>query len=133
MRVLLADDQPEIRSALRLLLEQEPEFVVVGEAATADDLLAQTGAYDPDVVMLDWELPDKDDSRKPGAAARQQLIASLRALSPGLKVIALSGRLEARKAAFAAGADGFVSKGDPPEHLLSALREVMATIDKPPI
>ena len=112
MRVLLADDQMKVRSALRLLLEQEPGLSVVGEAAEAEDLLAQVRTECPDLVLLDWELPDQ------GGAAT---LAGLRAARPGPVVIALSGRPEARRAALAAGADAFVSKGDPPERLLAAV------------
>jgi DNA-binding NarL/FixJ family response regulator len=112
MRVLLADDQMKVRSALRLLLEQEPGLSVVGEAAEAEDLLAQVRTEYPDLVLLDWELPDQ------GGAAT---LAGLRAARPGPMVIALSGRPEARRAALAAGADAFVSKGDPPERLLAAV------------
>ena len=115
MRVLLADKQTKVRSALRLLLEQEPGLSVVGEAAEAEDLLAQVEATQPDLVLLDWELLDQ------GGAAT---LAGLRAARPGLVVIALSGRSEARQAALAAGADAFVSKGDPPERLLTTLRAV---------
>ena len=112
MRVLLADDQSKVRSALRLLLEQEPELSGVGEATDADELLAQVGTFRPDIVLLDWELP--------GLQA-PDMLSALRALCPYLKVIALSGRPEARQAALAAGADAFVSKGDPPEQLLAAV------------
>ncbi len=112
MRILLADDQPKVRSALRLLLEQEPEMSVVGEAAEVEDLLAQVEATQPDLVLLDWELP--------GLQAAD-LLPTLRSLHPRLKVIALSGRLEARQAALTAGAEAFVSKGDPPERLLAAV------------
>jgi DNA-binding NarL/FixJ family response regulator len=112
MRVLLADDQTKVRSALRLLLEQEPGLSVVGEAAEAEDLLAQVEATQPDLVLLDWELPGlRTDDR----------LSALRTLCPRLKVIALSGRAGARRAALAAGVDAFVSKGDPPERLLAAV------------
>ncbi|NIO69112.1 MAG: response regulator [Anaerolineae bacterium] len=115
MRVLLADDQTKVRSALRLLLEQEPGLSVVGEAAEAEDLLAQVEATQPDLVLLDWELPGlRTDDR----------LSALRTLCPRLKVIALSGQPEARRAALTAGADAFVSKGDPPERLLTTLRAV---------
>ncbi len=93
-------------------MEQEPGMNVVGEAAEADDLLAQVEATQPDLVLLDWELPDQ------GGAAT---LAGLRTAQPGLVVIALSGRPEARQAALDAGADAFVSKGDPPERLLAAV------------
>ena len=115
MRVLLADDQPQVCSALRLLLEQDPEMNVVGEAAKAEDLLAQVGATRPDLLLLDWELP--------GLQPTNPLLPALRALCPRLSVIALSGRPEMCRAALAAGADAFVSKGDPPERLLSAVND----------
>jgi len=125
MRILLADDQPRVCSALRLLLEQEPELEVVGEAAEGETLLAQVASLHPDLVLLDWELPDAGGagamrSGEPGSGAR--LSALLRQLYPGLWVVALSGRHEARRDAQAAGVDAFVSKGDPPERLLEALR-----------
>jgi DNA-binding NarL/FixJ family response regulator len=113
MRILLADDQPGVCSALRLLLEQEPGLRVVGEAAEAEELLAQMQAACPDLVLLDWELPGLDAASLPSA---------LRLRYPQLRVIALSGRPEARQAALQAGADAFVSKGDPPERLLATLR-----------
>jgi len=113
MRVLLADDQSKVRSALRLLLEQEPGMSVVGEAAGAEELLAQVGAVHPDLVLLDWELPGLQDDNP--------VLPTLRALCPRLSVIALSGRPDARRAALAAGADAFVSKGDPPERLMAAV------------
>jgi len=119
MRVFLADDQPRVRSALRLLLEQDPQLSVVGEAAAAEGLLAQVRAAHPDLLLLDWELP--------GLQAANPLLPALRALYPRLSVIALSGRPEARRAALAARADAFVSKGDPPERLLAAVNGCMGT------
>jgi DNA-binding NarL/FixJ family response regulator len=130
MRILVADDQPKVRSALRLLLEQEPGLSVVGEAAETESLLAQAEATCPDLVLLDWELPSlqaTDPSTPPTgseAGSGHRLLSALRALCPHLLVIALSGRPEARQAALAAGADAFVSKGDPPERLLTTLRAV---------
>ncbi|HIQ06369.1 MAG TPA: response regulator transcription factor [Anaerolineae bacterium] len=114
MRVLIADDQPQVRSALRLLLKQEPGIVVVGEASDAEQALELAAEQQPDLVLLDWELPGWD-----GSAA----LVGLQAIQPGVVVIALSGRPEACRAALAAGADAFVSKGDPPERLLMAVND----------
>jgi len=114
MRVLLADDQAKVRSALRLLLDHEPGIRILGEAVDATGLLDWVTATRPDLVLLDWELP--------GFGA-DSLLPVLRSLCPGLSVIALSGRPESRRAALAAGADAFVSKGDPPEQLLAAVRD----------
>jgi DNA-binding NarL/FixJ family response regulator len=115
MRVLLADDQPKVRSALALLLEQEPGVEVVGETGESKRLRIWVEATHPDLVLLDWELP---------GAESDKIMVELRTLCPRLKVIALSGLPEARRAALDAGADAFVSKGDPPERLLGALRQV---------
>lgn len=114
MRVLLADDQSKVRSALQLLLEQQPGIHVLGEAVDTTGLLSWVKAMCPDLVLLDWELP---------GLPRHDVLSALRARCPHLKVIALSGRPEARQAALTAGADAFVSKGDPPEQLLAAVND----------
>ncbi len=114
MRIVLADGQAKVRSALRLLLEQEPGLSIAGEASEAEGLLAAMQTNCPDLVLVDWNLP--------GAASPQKLIASLLARCPGLYIVVLSGRPEASQIALEAGANAFVSKGDPPEKLLAALR-----------
>jgi DNA-binding NarL/FixJ family response regulator len=113
VRVLLADDQAKVRSALGLLLEQEPDMDVIGETADAQGLLEKVQKSCPDLVVLDGELP---------GLVLNGLFATLHSLCPALKVIVLSGRPEARQVALAAGSDFFVSKGDPPEQLLNVLR-----------
>jgi DNA-binding NarL/FixJ family response regulator len=113
MRILLADDQPKVRLGLRLLLEQEEWGSVVGEAADAESLLAQVEAAQPDLVLLDWSLQSSE---------RLALLPALRGRCPGLAVVALSGQPEAEQDALDAGADAFVSKADPPERLLAAIR-----------
>lgn len=112
MRVLLADDQAKVRSALRLLLEHQPDIEILGEAVDTTGLLDWLKAANPDVVLLDWELPGL-----PAVA----LLRQMRSHWPGLRVIALSGVPQARQAALAAGAHAFVSKGDPPEVLVRAV------------
>lgn len=112
MHILLADNQPRVRFALRVLLERQPGLEVVGEATEAEELLAQAEAACPDLVLLGWELP--------GLAAVGSL-AALRRACPKICVIALSGLPEARRAALDAGADAFVSKTDPPGRLLEVI------------
>jgi two-component system response regulator DesR len=112
MRILLADTQPKVRFALRVLLEQQLGWEVVGEAATSEGVLAETANLRPDLVLLDWGLA--------GPSARA-LILALRSGCPEVAVIGLSGRPGMRREVLAAGADDFVSKGEPPEHLLAAI------------
>ncbi|MDA8443278.1 MAG: response regulator [Peptococcaceae bacterium] len=92
---------------------------MVGEAAEMSSLLLQAKESNHDVVLLDWELAHLRIS---------DLLPVLKQLHPGLRVVALSGRPEAAKAALAAGADAFVSKGDQPERLVSTLRDIKEKI-----
>ena len=115
MRVILADDQAKVRSALRLLLEHQPNVEILGEAVDTTGLLDWVKAVCPDLVLLDWELPGL-----PAAA----LLPLLHDYCPGLRVIGLSSRPEVRQLALEAGADAFASKGDPPERLLRAINKI---------
>lgn len=136
MRVLVADDQAAVRCALRRLLKEEPEFSVVDEAVRVEDLLAQVRVTRPDLVLLDWELPGLfvvsfSGTKSCGAVeqTRRCLLDALHAFHFRPKVIVLSGRPEVCQAALDAGADAFVSKGDPPERLLAALHTVSKEVD----
>ena len=111
MRVLIADDQPSVRFALKLVLEQYG-IDVAGDVSDSGELLAWLKTNQTDLLLLDWELPDQ-----PG----KQIIPILRAKYPNLTVIVMNSRPQTRIEAISAGADGFVSKGDPPEYLLSLL------------
>lgn len=113
MRILLADNQSRVRFALRALLDQQPGLIVVGEAGEAGDTLSQVEAVHPDLVLLDWDL----------RGSVIDLLPAMQSACPELRVIALSARPEMRQAILAAGADAFVSKTDPPERVLEAIRD----------
>jgi len=112
MRVLIADVEPRVRRALRVLLMRQPDLEIVGEAADAQQLLLQTAEMRPDLVLLDWRL-----TRPVG----EQLLTDLQEVCPGLRVVALSGRPEERGAALSAGANGFACKCDAAPPLLAAI------------
>jgi DNA-binding NarL/FixJ family response regulator len=112
MRVLVADDQIKVRSALKVLLGQHLNWEVVGETGEAELLFVQICDARPDVVLLDWELPGLTHDGE---------FSDFRARFPNTKIIALSGRPEARRAALELGVDAFVSKMDSPERLLDTL------------
>lgn len=116
MRVLLADGKPALRSAMRLLLEQEADVNIVAEVADAESLAAAMAQLHPDLVLLDWELPGLQ-----GGNMAAGVFSALNACCPNVRIIVLSGRPEAGPPALAAGASSFVSKADPPERLLAAL------------
>jgi two-component system response regulator DesR len=113
VRILLADDQHSVRSALRLLLQHEPGLQVVGEAANAAELSKKLAATSPDQILLDWSLRGLTTS----------MVSEVRQEHPHCRIIVLSGRPEARSEALAAGADCFVSKTEPPELLLAAINQ----------
>lgn len=121
MRILIADDQPKVRFALRVALEQQPGFKTIGEASDADDLLAQAQVVCPDLAIIDWELP---------ALPISDLIHALHQRCRTVRVIVLSGRAETRELALAAGANMFVCKGDSPDELLNAIKRCLK-LEKP--
>jgi two-component system response regulator DesR len=104
-----------VREALRCVLEDQEDIQLVSEATSAAELLAHLALRCPDLVLLDWELP---------GMSGVELMAQARAVCPALKLIALSVRPEACSEATSAGVECFVSKGDPPERLLAAVRRV---------
>lgn len=112
-QVIIADDWLNVQAGLRVLLDQQPDFQVVGQVTSGDELLAVVAADCPDLILLDWGLHDK------GSGA---LLPALRQICPSVTVVVLSGRVDARPAALAAGSDAFISKTDPPDRLLAALR-----------
>ena len=112
MRVLLADNREKVRSALRLLLEQEADVDVVAEATSSDGLRQLAEQQRPDLVLLDSDLPGSPTSA---------LVPVLRRLLPTVRIIVLSSRPEARITAEEMGVEGFVSKNAPSEALLDAL------------
>jgi len=116
VRVLIADDEPQVRSALQFVLEQEPGIAVVGEAGDAAEALVLAAARRPDLALLDWELPGQN-----GTSA----LAGLLAVEPGMKVIVLSGRPDVQWEALATGAAAFVCKVEPPERLLAAMKDCL--------
>ena len=114
LRILIADDDAEVRLALRILLKSQSGLTLVGEAANALDLLKQIETEYPTVLILDWGL----------IAPAPDILPGLRDRYPALRVIVISGRAEVRAAALNAGAEAFISKGDPPDRLLMALQKL---------
>lgn len=116
-QVLLADDNPALRSALRLLLEHRMDMKLITEARDMEHVLAQAEEAQPDCIILDWELPGRPT---------QQRIKVLRTLVPDTRIIVTSTRPEARDEALANGADHFASKSEAPAVILGAIRACCA-------
>lgn len=126
MRVILADHRKDLRSALRLLLEQQAEeWEVAGEAADIYELAACLNTGCPDILLLDWELPGLSADRwNPDPDRPSQMIARLRALCPRLRIVALSSQPEECIQAQQAGVDEIVCKTEMPETLLKKMMPV---------
>ncbi len=114
-RILLADDNPGLRSALRLLLETRLEFELIVEARDMEHVLAQVEDARPDCIILDWELP--------GRPTRER-VSVLRTLVPHLTVIAFSARPESKQAALEEGAEAFIAKNEPPLLILDKIQKI---------
>lgn len=112
MRVLMAVPLQEMRTALGLLLSQEPDIGLVGAPGNSHELLASLEALRPDVVLLDYDLP--------GLPAAD-LLPQIKAHDAKLQVLVLCSRIEEGRAAVAAGARTFVDKTSHPRQLLTAL------------
>ena len=119
IRILLADDQALIRTALAALLQLDDDFEVVAQVGRGDEVVAAAIAAKPDVALLDIEMPGID-----GLAAA----ATLRAEVPDCKVLMVTtfGRPGYLRRAMEAGAAGFVVKDTPAEQLADAVRRVAA-------
>ena len=117
IRLLLADDQALVRSALAALLELENDFEVVAQVGRGDEVVAAALDARPDVALLDIEMPGVD-----GIAAATALTREL----PSCRVIILTtfGRPGYLRRAMESGAVGFVVKDTEPEQLAAAVRRV---------
>ena len=115
--ILIVDDHELIREGLRTLLDGEPDMRVIGEAKTANEGLALTRRLEPDVIVLDVRLPDRQGI---------EICGELRALSPHSRILVCSGLSEgsALMEAARAGADGFVPKEGPNAEIVDAVRRV---------
>lgn len=118
MRLFIADARSEIRMALMMYLDQEPGMYVTGMADRVHGLLAQIAATHPDVVLLDWHLPD---------ASMQGLLADIRGFASPPRIVVLSVNPEDKTPALAAGADGFICKNQKPDRLLETVRLLKKT------
>ncbi len=115
IRLLLVDDHAVVRSGLRMLLEDQGEMEIVGEAGTAEEALRAVAALSPDVVLMDIGLPGLSGIE----AARQ-----IRRLRPETAVVALTIHEDEEYffKMLEAGAVGYVPKRAAPEELISAIQ-----------
>jgi two-component system, NarL family, response regulator DesR len=119
IRVLIAEDQAMVRGALASLLALEADIDVVVQVGRGDEVLAAARAHDPDVALLDIEMPGQD-----GISAAAELRLNL----PRARTLILTtfGRPGYLRRAIESGASGFLLKDAPAAQLADAVREVHA-------
>lgn len=119
-RALIADDVPELRRLLRLVLEWSERFEVVGEAENGREAVDLAGRHSPDLLLLDVSMPVMDG---------MEALPLILEVSPETKVVVLSG-FEAERLgqdASELGAAAYLEKGISPANLVKRLLEVMGT------
>jgi two-component system response regulator DesR len=117
IRLLLADDQELIRSALAALLALEDDFEVVAAVGRGDEVVAAARAHHPDIALLDIDMPGLDGIAVAGVLAQE--VPQCRSL-----ILTTFGRPGYLRRAMESGACGFVVKDAPPERLADAIRRV---------
>jgi DNA-binding NarL/FixJ family response regulator len=119
IRVLIVDDHPSVRAGLHGLLRSEPGIVPVGTSATAEGALVQAKACDPDIVLVDYHLPDSNGL---------MLGWELKQLAPPPRVMIYSAFAEPQLSLAAAlsGVDAVLDKSSPVESIFETLRAVAA-------
>lgn len=119
IRVAVVDDHAIVRAGLRLVLEADAEFEVVGEADTAAAALALVREHEPDVVLVDINLPDESGLR---------LAERIRAIRPaaGLLMLSVHDDPEIVRESVRLGALGYLRKDTTPADLRAAIRAVRA-------
>lgn len=117
LRVLIADDHPIFLKGIRALLATIPDVEVVGEAATGEDAITAAANLQPDVVLMDIQMPGIS-----GVEATRQILFG----SPHIRILIVT-MFEDDYTVFAAmraGARGYIVKGVSPDEMLRAIRAV---------
>lgn len=119
LRIVIADDHPVVRAGLRGLLEGDPGFEVVGEAADGEAAIRVTGECHPDIVLMDLQMP---------VVTGTEAIRRIRTIPDAPPVLVLTTYDDDAQilAAIEAGAAGYLLKDTPVETLFASIRSAVA-------
>jgi len=119
IRVLCVDDHPLLREGISTVIRNQPDMLVVAEAASGREAIEQFRKFRPDVTLMDLRLPDMSGI---------DVLIAIRAESDEARIIMLTtfeGDVEVQRA-LGAGARGYMLKSMPPKELIDAIRKVHA-------
>lgn len=119
VRVLVADDQPQLRGGFRVLVDTAPDMMAVAEAGTGTEAVEVTRRERPDVVLMNVRMPELD-----GIAATRRICAQPGLLDTRILVLTAFDLDERVYDALCEGASGFLLKNTPPDELITAIRVV---------
>ncbi len=119
IRIVVVDDHPIVRDGLVAVLSTQPDFEVVGEASSGPEAIQRVSAIQPDVILLDLEMPDMDGV---------ETLQCLREIDPAVRVIVFTAfdTDERIVKAVQAGVQGYLLKGVPRDEIFNAIRVVHA-------
>ena len=117
-RILIVDDHPMMREGLKGVIQHEPDMCVCGVAENASQAMDAVQKLAPDLALVDITLPGKSGL---------ELVKDLKAMFPNLVILAISMHDESLYAErmLRAGANGYISKQQPPQELVHAIRQVL--------
>jgi DNA-binding NarL/FixJ family response regulator len=121
IRIAIADDQALVRAGFRMILETQPDMLVVAEAANGEDAVAACRQAQPDVVLMDIRMPVMD-----GVEATRRILSNTQPPLARVLVLTTFDLDEYVYSALQAGASGFLLKDVSPEQLITGVRSVAA-------
>lgn len=117
IRLVIADDHPVVRAGLRMMLSNQPDFLLVGEASTGSEAVEQVIRLRPDVVLMDLRLPGLDGAEAAARIRAHRLTTVVLILTTYESTVDILRAIEA-------GATGYLLKDAQSEELVTAIRAV---------
>jgi len=117
MRIVIATGDTDLRLAIQLMLSEEPGLNIIGSASDCQGFIALVKSTFPDLVLVDWDLPGCNMS---------EVVSDIKSLEleTEIQLIVLGKHRKMQEDALEFGADDYFVKGDPPDELLDAFRQL---------